>query len=96
MTRAARRRGSRFWSSAGILLAIALVLGCSGEDQYSAEVGYYEGTMERWYIGQPKSRSQCTSEAIGMYNRLNYEKPGRAFSWACLLTRDGRYISRHR
>ena len=78
------------------LAAVTSLLLAACEDQYSAEVGYYEGTAERWYIGQPKSRSECTAEAIGMYNRLNHEKPGRAFSWACLLTRDGRYISRHR
>jgi hypothetical protein len=72
-----------------------LLVGCE-EEKYSAEVGYYEGTTQRWHIGQPKSRSDCTAEAIGMYNRLNYESAGRAFSWACLLTRDGRYISRHR
>jgi hypothetical protein len=65
-------------------------------DKYSAEVGYYEGEQRRWHIGEPRSREECTAEAINMYNRLNRESPGRAFSWACLLTRDGRYILRHR
>ena len=87
------------------LLALIGIVGLAGmawhsrafeEEKYSAEVGYYEGTTERWHIGQPTSRKDCTAEATGMYNRFNYEKSGRAFSWACLLTRDGRYLLRHR
>jgi hypothetical protein len=72
----------------GLAAAVALSC-CFSEDHYSAEVLYYEGTTERWHIGQPKSRNDCTAEAIAMYVRLNDEKPGRAFSWACMLTRDG-------
>ena len=37
-------------------------------EEYSAEVGYYEGTTERWHIGQPTSvatapprRLECTT-----------------------------------
>jgi len=81
----------------GIVAVFAITqMGSFAPDKYSAEVGYYEGDQQRWHIGQPKSREECTAEAINMYNRLNRESPRRAFSWACLLTRDGRYISRHR
>jgi hypothetical protein len=58
-----------------LLAASAAALTGCGDGQYSAEVGYYEGTTQRWHIGQPKSRSDCTAEAIGMYNRLNRESP---------------------
>jgi len=63
---------------------------------YRAEVGYYEGRSKQWYIGAPKSRGECTSEAIWKYNTLNAGEDGRAFSWACLYVVGDRVVSRHR
>ena len=66
--------------------ACLLLVMCRDATQYRAEVGYHEGSDEKWHIGHPQDRREdCTAEAIGMYNRLNAEKPGRAFSWACLV-----------
>ena len=58
-----------------------LAWACSPD--YRAEVGYHEGTEERWYVGERKNYQGCMDEAIRMFNRINSETPGRAFSWAC-------------
>jgi hypothetical protein len=63
---------------------------------YRAEVGYYEGTEQRWYVGSDKSRDDCTSEAIGLYNSLNARSQGRAFSWACRKMNGERFLERVR
>lgn len=72
--------------------------GCVFGDRYSSEVGWYEGRSERWDIsGDYDSLDACRAAAIGQFNRINAESPGRAFSWACLKkASDGGYESRHR
>jgi hypothetical protein len=82
----------------GICLLLAFCDSPIG-DRYRAEVGYHEGSSERWHIGEPKSREDCTNEAIWLYDKLNREKDGRAFSWACLYVhaaQPDRFIGRVR
>lgn len=67
------------WIIGGIAL-----LSWGATPSYMAEVAYYEGREIRWHIGRPTTRGACTTEAVGMFNRMNEESPGRAFSWACL------------
>jgi hypothetical protein len=69
-----------------IFLGICAVGACNvATTGYRAEVGYYEGRDEKWHIGEPKSRDDCTREAFGMYYRMNEESSGRAFFWAWLV-----------
>jgi hypothetical protein len=63
---------------------------------YRAEVGYHQGTEQLWFVGGDKSRDECTSEAIGRYNALNAQSPGRAFSWACRKMQGDRFLERVR
>ncbi len=51
-----------------VFAAMAWLSRAFEEEKYSAEVGYYEGTTERWHIGQPTSvatapprRLECTT-----------------------------------
>jgi len=79
-----------------IFIVFAVLLaGCS---RYDAEVGYYEGTAERWDVwGVFSSLDECRDAAISRYNYYNQERQGRAFSWACLKkNHNGGYESRHR
>jgi hypothetical protein len=63
---------------------------------YRAEVGYYVGDRQNWYVGNDKSRDDCQSEAIAIYNNYNREKPGRAFSWACRKMKGEQFLERVR
>lgn len=63
---------------------------------YRAEVGYYNGGQQAWYVGSDKSREACTSEAINYYNSLNAERQGRAFSWACREMQGEKFLARVR
>jgi len=65
--------------------------------KYAAEVGYYSGDKQAWDIWGNYSLEECREVAISRFNSYNREKPGRAFSWACLKRNsDGGYESRHR
>lgn len=64
---------------------------------YRAEVGYYEGSQERWYVGSDKSYDACISEATSYFNSLNTpSNPKRAFSWACRKMRGEEFLDRVR
>lgn len=63
---------------------------------YRAEVGYYQGDQQAWYVGSDKSRDACQAEAIGYYNQLNAKSTGRAFSWACRKMQGERFLERVR
>lgn len=78
-----------------IIGGVALLSLGSGPS-YMAEVGYYEGRETKWHIGRPTTREECTREAIGMFNRMNEEDSGRAFSWACLYGYGGNIAGRVR
>lgn len=80
----------------GVLLALGLV-GCIS-DEYAAEVGYRKGDSVVWDVwGDFDSLDECRKAAIFRYNVLNFDSPGRATSWACLLKdRNGGFESRHR
>ena len=75
-----------------------LVAGCDvpGVYSYRAEVGYYNGDSQAWYVGTDKSYGDCISEAIGYYNRLNTNNSGRAFSWACRKMQGENFLDRVR
>jgi hypothetical protein len=80
-----------------VLLAAALLIsGCWQGYTYRAEVGYYEGGEQRWYVGPDQSRDECQSSAINRFNALNRESPGRAFSWACRKMQGERFLERVR
>jgi hypothetical protein len=63
---------------------------------YRAEVGYYEGTQQAWYVGRDKSREDCVAEATGLYNQYNAQSKGRAFSWACRQMQGDKFLDRVR
>jgi|GEM_PF-5140095 len=63
---------------------------------YKAEVGYYRGSQQDWYVGSDKTREACTSEAVSLYNSYNRESPGRAFSWACRKMKGEQFLERVR
>lgn len=66
---------------------------------YRAEVGYYEGTQQAWFVGSDKSREECTEEAARRFNAMNtgpLGKPGRAFSWACRKMQGENFLERVR
>jgi hypothetical protein len=65
---------------------------------YQPEVGYYEGTEQRWYVGSSFSKQdECVGVAVIIFNRYNAESAGRAFSWACRkIDRSGAFIDRVR
>ena len=49
----------------GAVIVIAVIEGIDSETDYSAEVGYYEGRVTRWHIGEPTTREECTSDSTG-------------------------------
>lgn len=66
---------------------------------YRAEVGYYEGTRQEWFVGSDRTHEECTSEAIRRFNAMNTPplgKPGRAFSWACRKMQGDKFLERLR
>jgi hypothetical protein len=63
---------------------------------YRAEVGYYQGSEQRWFVGSDKSYDACLSEAAAYFNNLNREHAGRAFSWACRRMRGEDVLARVR
>lgn len=63
---------------------------------YRAEVGYYEGDKQTWFVGSDKSREACISEAISRYNSINAASQGRAFSWACRQMQGENFLDRVR
>lgn len=80
-----------------MLIGFMVLASCDeSAEQYRAEVGYYAGEKEHWWFGSDTSREQCTNEAISRFNQLNHERPGRAFSWACLRVRGDRILGRVR
>ena len=79
------------------IFAFSLFLSACWESYtYRAEVGYFEGAEQRWFVGSDKSRDDCQTEAINRYNALNRESPGRAFSWACRQMSGDQFITRVR
>lgn len=69
------------------LVGFLTLTGCDnipGHYTYRAEVGYYEGGKEVWFVGSDKGYDACISEAQSRFNSLNTpDNPKRAFSWAC-------------
>jgi hypothetical protein len=64
---------------------------------YAPEVGYYLGEERAWFVGDAiKSREDCVSNAIAVYNNYNGETPGRAFSWSCRKMQGDRFLDRVR
>ena len=63
---------------------------------YKAEVGYYTGQRQDWYVGADKSKDACLAEARAHFNSLNAQSPGRAFSWACRQMQGDRFLDRVR
>ena len=76
----------------------ALLVGCDLGSKYASEIGWREGTAEKWNVsGDFASLDECRSAAIAQFNSINARNPGQAFSWACLKKNsDGGYVSRHR
>lgn len=76
----------------------ALLFGCNFGSKYASEIGWREGTAEKWNVsGDFGSLDECRSAAIAQFNSINTRNPGQAFSWACLKKNsDGSYESRHR
>lgn len=76
-------------------MVLLLVAGCS---KFDAEIGYIKGKEQRFeYWGDFSTLDECRDAAISRYNAINADKPGRAFSWACMKKNlDGSYESRHR
>lgn len=79
-----------------IIGAIAAAIYWYNLPRYRAEVGYFDGGVEHWWFGTDTAREDCTREARGFYNNLNLRKPGTAFSWACLVVKGDRVITRVR
>lgn len=65
-------------------------------EKYRAEVGYHDGSSERWWFGRDTDRATCTREATQQYNTFNSGNNKRAFSWACLVIRGDRVLGRVR
>jgi hypothetical protein len=63
---------------------------------YRAEVGYYEGNYQQWFVGNDKTRDECQAEAISRFNSINARDPSRAFSWACRKMKGERFLERVR
>lgn len=64
---------------------------------YRSEVGYYTGERQDWYVGAERTtREACISDAAAYYNSLNFQSPGRAFSWACRKMQGERFLERVR
>jgi hypothetical protein len=63
---------------------------------YRAEIGYYEGDKQTWFVGTDKSREACISEAISRYSSINAASPRRAFSWACRQMQGEEFLDRVR
>ncbi|RQH12461.1 hypothetical protein [Bradyrhizobium sp. RP6] len=63
---------------------------------YRAEVGYYNGGAQAWYVGNDTSFDSCISEAQAMFNSYNTPKPNRAFSWACRKMQGESFLERVR
>lgn len=85
----------------GLLLCLVSVIAltaCDFGSRYASEVGWREGSKERWNIsGDYASLDECRNASIAEYNSINARNPGQAFSWACLkINSDGSYESRHR
>lgn len=76
----------------------AVLCACDFGSKYASEIGWREGTAEKWDVsGDFASLDECRSAAIAQYNSINFRNPGQAFSWACLQKNpDGSYESRHR
>ena len=63
---------------------------------YRAEVGYYEGDKQAWYVGPDKSYDACISEAQGVFSNYNAKSPNRAFSWSCRKMQGESFLERVR
>lgn len=63
---------------------------------YRAEVGYYNGGAQAWYVGSDTSYDSCMSEARGLFNSYNVQSPNRAFSWACRKMQGESFLDRVR
>jgi hypothetical protein len=63
---------------------------------YKAEVGYYEGKSQAWYVGNDTTYDKCMSEARNLYNAYNAKSPNRAFSWACRKMQGDSFLERVR
>ena len=62
---------------------------------YKAEVGYYEGGQQKWYIGSAKSYSECIAEATSYFDSLKTpSNPKRAFTWSCRKMRGEEFLDR--
>jgi hypothetical protein len=62
---------------------------------YNAEVGYYEGGQQKWYIGSAKSYDGCIAEAASYFDSLKSpSNPKRAFTWACRKMRGEEFLDR--
>lgn len=81
-----------------VLGTASLLSACNLGSRYATEVGWREGTSEKWDVaGDYGSLDECRSAAMAQYNSINARNPGQAFSWACLKKNsDGSYESRHR
>lgn len=90
----AKQRLTKYALAAWLIAALS---GCVF-DKYAAEVGYRNGEGVTWDIwGDFTSLDDCREAAISRFNSLNFESPGRATSWACLLKDgSGGFESRHR
>jgi hypothetical protein len=63
---------------------------------YRAEVGYYSGGAQAWYVGSDTSYDSCMAEARALYNSYNAQSPNRAFSWACRKMQGENFLDRVR
>src|SRR5262245_37470603 len=54
----------------------ALSLKCEIPDRIPSRGGLLAGKNKQWHIGDPKSREDCTSEAVTMYHQLNRQSVG--------------------
>jgi hypothetical protein len=79
------------------LVGVALG-GCDylpGYYTYKAEVGYYEGGQQKWYIGSAKSYNDCIAEATSYFDSLKSpSNPKRAFTWSCRKMRGEEILDR--